>query len=164
MPPGGAGKDADHAAAAARWDIFTLAGNPAEPAQGARYHKDQAETGVWFAAPDNVAFDPKGRIYVLTDQGSAQKRNKVPDGVFVAETEGPARGLFKLLFACPVGAEMCGGAFTPDGKTLFLSVQHPGEGTSFDAPNTRWPDFKEGAPPRPSVVALRRADGGEIGA
>lgn len=163
IPPGGAGKDADHAATNARWEIFALAGNPAEAAHGAEYHKDQAESGVWFAAPDNVAFDPRGRIYVLTDQGSAQKRNNIPDGVYVADAEGPGRGLFKLLFACPVEAEMCGGAFTPDGKTLFLSVQHPAEGSSFDKPLTRWPDFNEGVPPRPSVVAVTRADGGEIG-
>ena len=144
--------------------MFALAGNPAEAAHGAKYHTDQAETGVWFAAPDNVAFDPKGRVYVLTDQGSAQKRSKVPDGVFVCDAEGPAKGLFKMLFACPIDAEMCGGAFTPDGKTLFLSVQHPAEGTNFDNPNTRWPDFKDGMPPRPAVVAVHRPDGKEIGA
>lgn len=164
IPPGSNDGEPDHAAATGKWEVFALAGNPADPAHGARYHKDQAETGVWFAAPDNVAFDPQGRIYVLTDQGSAQKRNKIPDGVFVADSEGPARGLFKLLFACPVDAEMCGGAFTPDGKTLFLSVQHPGEGTNFAAPNTRWPDFKDGVPPKPSVVAVHRPDGQEIGA
>ena len=164
IPPGGAGKDADHAATTGRWEIFALAGNPAEAAHGARYHKDQAETGAWLACPDNIAFDPKGRIYVLTDQGSAQKRNKVPDGVYACDAEGPGRGLFKLLFACPIDAEMCGGAFTPDGKTLFLAVQHPGEESTYDKPSTRWPDFKEGVPPRPSVMALRRVDGGEIGA
>jgi secreted PhoX family phosphatase len=162
--PGGRGKNGDHAATRAEWDIFVLAGNPAEAAQGAKYHKDQAETGVWFAAPDNIAFDPKGRAYVFTDQGSAQKRNKIPDGVYAADTEGPGRGLFKLLFAVPIEAECCGGAFTPDGKTLFVAVQHPGEGGAFDQPLTRWPDFKEGVPPRPSVLAIHRADGKEIGA
>jgi secreted PhoX family phosphatase len=163
-PPGSEEGAPDHAAATGKWEIFILAGNPADAAQGARYHKDQAETGVWMACPDNVVFDPQGRIYVLTDQGSAQKRNKVPDGVFAADTEGPGRGLFKLLFACPIDAEMCGGAFTPDGETLFLSVQHPGEGTNFDNPNTRWPDFKPGMPPRPAVVAVHRPDGKEVGA
>ena len=163
VAPGGAGRDGDHAAPRARWDIFVLAGNPAEAAHGARYHPDQAASGVWFAAPDNIAFDPKGRAYVFTDQSSAQKRNKIPDGVYAADTEGPGRGLFKLLFAVPIEAECCGGAFTPDGKTLFVAVQHPGEGSTFDKPLTRWPDFKEGVPPRPSVMAVRRADGGEIG-
>ncbi len=163
VAPGGAGRDGDHAAPRARWDIFVLAGNPAEAAHGARYHADQAASGVWFAAPDNIAFDQKGRAYVFTDQGGRQKSNAIPDGVYAADTEGPGRGLFKLLFAVPVGAECCGGAFTPDGKTLFVAVQHPGEGGTFDKPTTRWPDFKEGVPPRPSVMAIRRADGGEIG-
>ncbi len=163
VAPGGAGRDGDHAAARARWDIFVLAGNPAEGAHGARYHADQAASGVWFAAPDNIAFDPKGRAHVFTDQGGRQKSNAIPDGVYAADTEGPGRGLFKLLFAVPIGAECCGGAFTPDGKSLFVAVQHPGEGGTFDKPLTRWPDFKEGVPPRPSVMAIRRADGGEIG-
>jgi hypothetical protein len=161
-PPGVPGA-ADHAATTSRWEIFVLAGNPADASHAARYHKDQAETGVWFAAPDNIAFDGKGRAYILTDQGAAQRRTKVPDGVFAADAEGPGRGLFKLLFACPTDAEMCGGAFTPDGKSLFLAVQHPGEGSTFDNPSTRWPDFAPGMPPRPSVVAISRADGGEIG-
>lgn len=164
IPPGGVGNDADHAASTARWGMFVLGGNPAEAAHGAKYHKDQAASGIWFAMPDNVRFDPKGRIYVQTDQGTTQKQNKIPDGVYAADTEGPGRGLFKLLFACPIEAEMCGGAFTPDGKTLFLAVQHPGEGSTFDNPLTRWPDFKEGVPPRPSVMAVHRADGNEIGA
>ncbi len=164
VPPGGPGKEGDHAAPRAQWDVFALAGNPAEATHGAKYHKDQAEGGIWFAAPDNIAFDPKGRAYVFTDQGAAQKRNKIPDGVYAADSEGPGRGLFKLLFAVPIEAECGGGAFTPDGKTLFVSVQHPAEGSNFDQPLTRWPDFKDGVPPRPSVVAIHRPDGREIGA
>ena len=80
----------------------------------------------------------------------------------------------KLFFRCPVGAEACGPCFTPDGMTMFVAVQHPatdgvkewkpfGRETTFEDPATRWPDFKPGMPPRPSLVVVRKKDGGRIG-
>ncbi len=165
VPPGGAGRNADHAAARATWNIFLLAGNPSDPQHRARYHTDQAETGVWLATPDNCAFTPQGHIAIATDQGSLQVRTGIADGLYLADAEGDGRALLKLLFAGPIGAEVCGPEFTPDGRTLFVAVQHPGEGkgSTFDQPTTRWPDFAPGMPPRPSVVAITREDGREIG-
>lgn len=47
---------------------------------------------------------------------------------------------------------------------MFVAVQHPGENSdNIDKLTTRWPDFNDKMPPRPSVVAITRADGGDIG-
>ena len=166
VPVAGADGKPDHTAAKARWEIFMLCGNPAVIAHGAKYHPDQPKLGPWLAAPDNIAFDPQGRLIISTDQGSAQFRNNIPDGIYTADTEGPGKAYVKFLFGCPAAAEMCGPEFTPDGKTLFVAVQHPGEedGSTFKNPLTRWPDFTPGVPPRPSVVAITRIDGKDIGA
>ncbi len=168
IPPGtenegATAADARHDADRFRWNILLLAGDPRNPAHGAQYHARQAEEGVWLAAPDNVAFDNRGRLWISTDQGSAQARNKIPDGMYACDLEGPGRGLVKFFYGCPRGAEMCGPSFTPDNTTLFVAVQHPGEGSTFDKPSTRWPDFKSDVPPRPAVVAIVRKNGGPIG-
>jgi hypothetical protein len=161
VPPGGRGADADHTADSYNWDLFVLCGNPKEAAVGATFHPDTSDNG-WFVCPDNITFDPAGRLWVATDGANDFD---LPDGVYGVDTEGPARGLPKLLFSCPHGAEATGPCFTPDGTTLFVSVQHPGEDAeTLDQVATRWPDFKDGQPPRPSVVAIRRKDGQPIGA
>jgi secreted PhoX family phosphatase len=166
--------DGDHAADTARWELLVRAGDPAEPAIGALWHPATSDNG-WFACPDNCAVDPTGRLWVATDQGGDWSRTSGgADGVWALETEGPGRGTGRLFFRVPVGAEMCGPRFTPDGRTLFVAVQHPGaDGTeayagfarkaTFEDPATRWPDFTDGMPPRPSVVAITKADGGPIG-
>jgi hypothetical protein len=166
MPPGGRGRDADHAADTFTWTIPILAGNPGKPEDGAKYHPDVSSDG-WFSSPDNVAFDAQGRLWIATDTGANWAKYGTADGLFACDVDGQAAYLTRRLFACPMGAEMCGPEFTPDFKTLFVAVQHPGidglPNSTFDAPATRWPDFKDGMPPRPSVVVITKEDGGVIG-
>ena len=164
IPPDGPGANADHAADRFRWNIFLLAGDPNDPAQGAMYHPAVSRNG-WLVCPDNAAIDHKGRLWIATDQGEFQRSNGVPDGLWATDVSGDGRALTRLLYVVPCGAEMCGPCFTPDGRSLFVSVQHPGEepGSTLDAPSTRWPDFQSDTPPRPSVVVISREDGGEIG-
>ncbi|MEQ9048299.1 MAG: PhoX family phosphatase [Sneathiellaceae bacterium] len=157
-----------------RWEILVLAGNPADPATGASYHPATSENG-WFACPDNLAVDPKGRLGVSTDQGGGwSKASGTADGVWALQAEGPERGTGRMFFRVPVGAEMCGPVFSDDGTTLFVAVQHPaadgakeyapfGRESTFEDPATRWPDFAAGMPPRPSVMTIRRDDGGPVG-
>lgn len=161
IPPGGAGAEADHTAETYTWDLFVLAGNPKDAATGSTFHPATSENG-WFVCPDNLTFDPKGRMFVATDGANDFD---LPDGIYGVDTEGPARGLPKLLFFCPQGAEASGPCFTPDGTTLFVGVQHPAEESgTLAAATTLWPDFVRGGVPRPAVVAIQRADGGEVAA
>jgi len=54
---------------------------------------------------------------------------------------------------------------TVDETTLLLAVQYPGEepGSTFKTPSTRWPDFAEGVPRRPSVIAIVKKRAGVVG-
>ena len=152
-------KDGDHGSSEGTWSIFLLAGKPGHDA-GARYHRATSEQG-WLSCPDNIAFDSKGRIWIVTD--GAPEAAGVADGVYGADTMGHGRALTRCFYQAPTAAEVCGPIFTPDDRTFFLAVQHPGEGSTFDKPSTRWPDFKDGMPPRPAVVAITKKSGGTIG-
>ena len=163
-PPVRDGKP-DHAAARFDWDMFIMAGNPADPSHGARYGEGISPSG-WLACPDNVAFDARGRLWIATDQGEQQSVNGIGDGIWACDTSGPGRAVTRMFFRTPTGAEMCGPAFTPDDRSLFVAVQHPANDdptTTYATPSTRWPDFQEGMPPRPSVVSIVKRDGGVIG-
>jgi secreted PhoX family phosphatase len=154
--------DGDHAAARFRWEILLKCGDPSVAAIGATFSTATTRNG-WFGTPDNLAFDSQGRLWIATDGNSAAGTGR-SDGIWGVETEGPLRGTSRHFYRVPVGAEMCGPFFTPDDETLFVAVQHPAQGgkSTFEQPRTRWPDFKAGMPPRPSVVAITKRGGGKI--
>jgi hypothetical protein len=166
--------DGDHSAVKATWEILVKCGDPNAAGVGAMWNPATSANG-WFACPDNAAVDHAGRLWITTDQGGAWPEvTGSADGVYAMETEGPLRGTSRMFFRVPVGAEMCGPVFIADDETLFVAVQHPatdgteayepfGRASTFEDPATRWPDFVEGMPPRPSVVAITKTGGGRIG-
>lgn len=153
--------EGDFTATRSRWEFLVKCGDPSVAEVGATWNPLTTENG-WFASPDNCAVDPEGRLWVATD---GNERTGAADGLWAMETDGVARGTGKAFFAAPIGAELCGPRFTPDGKTLFVAVQHPGDGDAafYEQPTTRWPDFKPTMPPRPAVVAIRQTQGRVIG-
>ncbi|MCB0272470.1 MAG: DUF839 domain-containing protein [Bdellovibrionales bacterium] len=115
------------------------------------------ETG--FAAPDNLAFDNNGNLWIATDI-SGSSMNKDPytfqgnNGLFVVPMMGENAGKAIQVASAPHDAEFTGPFFAPDGKTLFLSVQHPGENTkSIDKPTSHWPLGGKNTP-QPAVIAI----------
>lgn len=132
--------DGNHVADRFSWEITLLAGKV-------------------LSCPDNLAIDPKGRLWIATD--GQPKTLEAADSLYMMQGEKPLRFL-----NAPMGAEVTGPEFTPDGTTLFVSIQHPGtdDDVNYGSPLTRWPSGPNSAlPPRPSVVAIRRDDNGVIG-
>ncbi|MCH2233672.1 MAG: DUF839 domain-containing protein [Crocinitomicaceae bacterium] len=115
-----------------------------------------------FSCPDNLAFDLSGNLWFTTDMsGSAMNIEDGPympfknNSLFVIPRFGEDEGRVVRVASAPRDAEFTGPWFAPDGKTLFLSVQHPGEQTSdLNNPTSLWP-FDEDNIPKPSVVAIK---------
>ena len=159
--------DGDFASNTGYWDILVKCGNPQVPSHQADWNTETSKNG-WFASPDNAVVDPDGRLWVTTDQGGKAFMSGTNDGLWALETDGALRGTGKMFFRVPNGAEMCGPIFSDDGETLFLAVQHPGDHgrigeVRVETATTRWPDFNENMPPRPSIVTIRKRNGGKVG-
>ncbi|MGE3609231.1 MAG: PhoX family phosphatase [Bacteriovoracaceae bacterium] len=111
-----------------------------------------------FACPDNMAFDPKGNLWFTTDMHGSEINKGEYQGLgnnalYVFIRDGKHKGEVIRVAIAPVEAEFTGPCFSPDYKTLFLSVQHPGEmSESKDKLTSKWPD---GDIPRPAVVTLQ---------
>jgi len=111
-----------------------------------------------FACPDNMVFDPKGNLWFTSDMAGGDIDQGLYAGLgnnslFVFMRSGNFKGQILRLANAPVAAEFTGPCFSPDFKTLFLSVQHPGETTTnLKKPTSRWPD---GETPKPSVITIK---------
>jgi secreted PhoX family phosphatase len=120
------------------------------------YSAGGPQTG--FASPDNLAFDKAGNLWIVTDMSSSSLNEGIyktfkNNGAFFMPrgTAGPGGDVFQFASG-PIEAELTGPFFTPDEKTLFLAIQHPGEETEEpNDPTSTWPN---GEGPKSSLVAI----------
>ncbi|WP_298322921.1 PhoX family phosphatase [Haloactinopolyspora sp.] len=133
------------------WRIVIVAGDPDDPET---YYDGFDKSQVsQISCPDNVAFDPSGRLWLATDgMGGTLNAN---DGMFVMPIEGEDKGHLRRFVSVPIGAECCGPFITPDGRTATVAVQHPGDGDGA-SPENPLSTFPYGDQPRPSVITIWR--------
>ncbi len=79
----------------------------------------------------------------------------------------PVNNVIRRFLVGPIGQEITGVVTTPDQKTMFINVQHPGATTTAEdfaqgGLVSHWPH--DGALyPRSATVVISREDGGVIG-
>ncbi len=149
------------------WNHLLLAGDPANDRVEARGNVQ----GDIFACPDGVCFGPNGLLWIQTDAHATQmykgEMARIGNNQMLACD--PRTGEVRRFLTGPTNCEITGATFTPDGRHLFISVQHPGE-TPSDRSDpaqpqrySNWPDFRPDGRPRSANVVIRRLDGGIIG-
>lgn len=158
---------ADAAATGFKWDIFVLAGRPdaARPEHKGNIHGDA------FGSQDGLKFDYNGVLWVETDVSTSTVNMKEYQGMGNNQMLAvvPETGEFRRFLTGPNGCEITGIAFTPDNKTLFINIQHPGEPADERSDPAKplavssWPDGAAAGRPRSATVAIRKHDGGVIG-
>jgi len=160
-------EEGDFDGAAFQWNHFVLAGDPANERAEARGNVN----GDAFGCPDGLWVDGRGVLWVQTDMStSAMGKGDLArlghNGMLAADTK---TGEIRRFLTGPAGCEITGATATPDGRTMFVNIQHPGESPSerSDPAEPRrisnWPDNNPNGRPRSATVVIRKNDGGVIG-
>ncbi|UXY16846.1 PhoX family phosphatase [Chitiniphilus purpureus] len=170
------------------WDLFVLAGNPVAYPDRTDLRSGSANINAenTFNSPDGLAFSPNGLLWIETDGSNANTDRYQGQGNNQMLVADPASKEIRRFLVGPDGCEITGITFTPDMRTVFINVQHPGEVSGPNAPKppagqsldeyllaqptafSKWP---EGAPgiagaggrPRSATVAIWKEDGGVVG-
>jgi len=178
----------DFAATTFMWDIFVIAGNP--ELTGDKKGSSFIDASNTFNSPDGIQVDPEGRLWIQSDGSYSNTGNFVNQGnnqMLVADIA--TKKITRFLVG-PTACEVTGVCWTPDARTMFINIQHPGEvgGSGGLNPNTpapvvaltsttareawvnanptavsKWPDGPTGGRPRAATVVIRKNDGGVIG-
>lgn len=166
------------------WDLFMQNGDTAtsrapHPSGTNDYRGNTVDTpdgSADFGAPDGLWFDRFGRLWVQTDQSGDGQGDWVNIGANCMVCADPNTGETRRFLTGPNNCEVTGVTMTPDGRTMFVGVQHPGEDgtpanpTQFSNwPQSQWTVEADGVTPLPagrprsSVVVITKNDGGVIG-
>lgn len=155
------------------WDLFALGGDPSgtQALTGGRDARGAALTqDNMFSSPDGLWIDPDRRVWIQMDMGE-NVMNTHPAYVGFGNNSmlaaDPDSGEIRRFLTGPIGQEITGVITTPDQRTMFINVQHPGATTTAEdfaagARNSGWPD-QDGGIPRSATVVIWREDGGVIG-
>ena len=161
----------DAAATSFRWDVFLQAG---EPTHEDPLKRGNVAGGLAFAQPDGCHIDARGVLWIQTD--SSAQNMASGDWKLIGNNQmlaaDPSTGEVRRFLSGPVGCEVTAVQLTPDLRTMFVNIQHPGEaplphpGRNDPARPTAissWPDGAAGGRPRSATIAIRRRDGGIVG-
>lgn len=162
------------------WDIFLFGSNIADRPEGNFSGLDISNE---FTDCDGLWFDNAGVLWIQTDGGQPNDSNDqmlaaIPDRVGEGGiTPENSNDRLRRFLVGPVDCEITGITQTPDRRTLFINVQHPGQDRDVVAndPSTftsNWPaatgaDAGEqgaaGTRARSATIMITRDDGGLIG-
>ena len=146
----------NHGAAKFAWDLFVVAGNPTVHGGGFAGSKNITPANM-FNSPDGIKFDEAGILWIQTDGKYSNKGDFAGMGNNQMLAADPVTGDIRRFMVGPKECEITGLTWSPDRRTMFVGIQHPGEkGHSH---------FPEGgaAVPRSCIVAVWRDDGGLVG-
>lgn len=159
------------------WDIFVLAGPETDsqvlPEQGG---PALSQDNI-FASPDGLWIDQFGILWIQTDMSGSQQGTG-PFGENQMLAANPMTGEIKRFLVGPFNQETTGVVSTPDGTSLFVNMQHPGDRSTPGNFTCNWPDSgnvfahpgdapvvpnPNGPRPRSATIVITRQDGGVVG-
>ena len=128
------------------WELFVACGDPHNPDDKAFYQGHNEVS--WLSCPDNVTFDDSGACG-LPPTANLQASRRTTQSTLLRS--GSPTWHVQDVPQRLAGRGVCGPAFTPDNRTFFVAIQHPGKAqeSTFANPISRFPDYAPDIPPRP---------------